>query len=122
MPEFSTMAFSNLLFRRRNATAFPPNFVHSLDSTHMFMTALECYKRGIVYASVHDSYWTHACDIDEMSEILRDSFVELYKRPLLEELRDHWLTEDPSLNLPPVPKIGKGFDLEEVKKSKYFFS
>lgn len=35
---------------KRNATAFPPNFVHSLDSTHMMLTALECYSRGIQYA------------------------------------------------------------------------
>jgi DNA-directed RNA polymerase len=26
----------------RQRSAFPPNFVHSLDSTHMIMTALEC--------------------------------------------------------------------------------
>ena len=25
---------------RKQASAFPPNFVHSLDSTHMLMTAL----------------------------------------------------------------------------------
>ena len=30
--------------RVRQASAFPPNFVHSLDSTHMMMTALECEK------------------------------------------------------------------------------
>lgn len=88
----------------------------------MFMTAIECYRSGIVFASVHDSFWTHACDVDHMNRILRESFVELYKRPVLEELRDFWLAEDPSLNLPPVPKTGKGFDLELVKQSKYFFS
>eukprot|EP01127_Copromyxa_protea_P018049 TRINITY_DN5595_c0_g1_i1.p1 TRINITY_DN5595_c0_g1~~TRINITY_DN5595_c0_g1_i1.p1 ORF type:complete len:970 (-),score=195.17 TRINITY_DN5595_c0_g1_i1:17-2752(-) len=107
---------------RRNGTAFPPNYVHSLDSTHMFLTALECNKRGITYASVHDSFWTHACDVDDMNEILRDSFIKLYKRPLLEELRDYWLSEDPSLHIPPVPKTGKGFDLDLVSQSKYFFS
>lgn len=27
---------------RAQATAFPPNYVHSLDATHMMMTAIEC--------------------------------------------------------------------------------
>ena len=26
----------------KQATAFPPNFIHSLDATHMMLTALEC--------------------------------------------------------------------------------
>ena len=38
----------------------------------MMYTALECQKRGIIFAAVHDSYWTHACDIDDMGEILRE--------------------------------------------------
>ena len=30
--------------RMKQRTAFPPNFVHSLDSTHMMYTSLECKK------------------------------------------------------------------------------
>jgi DNA-directed RNA polymerase len=26
----------------KQASAFPPNFIHSLDATHMMLTALEC--------------------------------------------------------------------------------
>ena len=44
----------------------------------MMMTAIECKKRGITFTAVHDSYWTHACDVDTMSTALRDQFVELY--------------------------------------------
>lgn len=40
-----------------------------------------------MFASVHDSYWTHACDVDEMSAVLRDCFIRLHSRPLLEELK-----------------------------------
>lgn len=28
---------------RAQATAFPPNYIHSLDATHMMMTAVECH-------------------------------------------------------------------------------
>lgn len=37
-------------------------------------------------AGVHDSYWTHACDVDEMNKILREKFVELYETPILENV------------------------------------
>lgn len=38
-------------------------------------------------SGVHDSFWTHACDVDEMNEILRQKFVELYETPILENVR-----------------------------------
>lgn len=41
----------------------------------------------IAFASVHDSYWTHACDVDEMSVILRDTFIELHSQDILGKLR-----------------------------------
>ncbi|KAL6529271.1 DNA-directed RNA polymerase 1B, mitochondrial [Orobanche gracilis] len=69
---------------KRHRTAFPPNFVHSLDSSHMMMTAIACSEAGLNFAGVHDSYWTHACDVDKMNQILREKFVELYEAPILE--------------------------------------
>ncbi|KAF5727791.1 DNA-directed RNA polymerase 1B mitochondrial-like [Tripterygium wilfordii] len=71
---------------KRQRTAFPPNFVHSLDGSHMMMTAIACKKAGLKFAGVHDSYWTHACDVDEMNRILREKFVELYDSPILENV------------------------------------
>jgi DNA-directed RNA polymerase len=43
--------------KNKQNTAFPPNFVHSIDSTHMMYTAMRCRERGITFAAVHDSYW-----------------------------------------------------------------
>ena len=37
-------------------------------------------------AGVHDSFWTHACDVDKMNRILREKFVELYSMPILENV------------------------------------
>jgi DNA-directed RNA polymerase len=72
---------------RAQATAFPPNYVHSLDATHMMLTAIDCQREGLAFASVHDSYWTHACDVDRMSGILRDCFIRLHSQDLLGDLR-----------------------------------
>ena len=30
---------------QKQATAFPPNFIHSLDATHMLLTAIQCKVR-----------------------------------------------------------------------------
>jgi len=106
---------------RRQTSAFPPNYVHSLDSTHMLLTAMECHQRGITYASVHDSYWTHPNTVDEMSTILREQFYHLHSRPLLEQLKEYWEGKYPKIKLPDLPKRGD-LDLKLVMESKYFFS
>ncbi|KAI8324578.1 DNA/RNA polymerase [Martensiomyces pterosporus] len=72
---------------QKQKTAFPPNFVHSLDASHMILSAIECKKENLVFASVHDSYWTHACDVDTMNRILRDQFVRLHQRPIMDNLK-----------------------------------
>ncbi|XP_068656238.1 DNA-directed RNA polymerase 2, chloroplastic/mitochondrial-like [Aristolochia californica] len=106
---------------KRQRTAFPPNFVHSLDGSHMMMTALACKKAGLNFAGVHDSYWTHACDVDHMNRILREKFVELYEQPILENLLESFQKSFPSLSFPPLPERGD-FDLKEVLDSAYFFN
>ncbi|GAB4840181.1 DNA-directed RNA polymerase 1B, mitochondrial [Ancistrocladus abbreviatus] len=106
---------------KRQRTAFPPNFVHSLDGSHMMMTAIACKKAGLYFAGVHDSYWTHACDVDKMNRILREKFVELYELPILENLLMSFEKSFPNLKFPPLPERGD-FDLQEVVKSPYFFN
>jgi hypothetical protein len=36
-----------LWMKARQRSAFPPNYIHSIDSTHMMMTALECAQQGV---------------------------------------------------------------------------
>ncbi|XP_015895265.2 DNA-directed RNA polymerase 1B, mitochondrial isoform X1 [Ziziphus jujuba] len=106
---------------KRQKTAFPPNFVHSLDGSHMMMTAVACKKAGLNFAGVHDSYWTHACDVDKMNRILREKFVELYEAPILENLLESFEKTFPTLKFPALPGRGD-FDLREVLESPYFFN
>ncbi|KAK3129245.1 hypothetical protein QOZ80_6BG0474680 [Eleusine coracana subsp. coracana] len=106
---------------KRQRTAFPPNFVHSLDGSHMMMTAVACRRQGLNFAGVHDSYWTHACDVDTMNKILREKFVELYDTPILENLLESFETSFPTVKFPPLPERGD-FDLKDVLESPYFFN
>jgi len=121
----------------KQKTAFPPNFVHSLDATHMMMTAVKCGEAGIAFAGVHDSFWTHASDVDRCRDILRTEFYELYKRPapgeltLLEKLLAEVIESNPNMQdgrpsdwldrLRNVPQPGD-LNLEDVKQSTYFFN
>ena len=70
----------------KQSTALPPNYVHSLDATHMMLTANECHNAGIAFAGVHDSFWTHAADVATCRAALRGQFVRLYQQPLLPRL------------------------------------
>ncbi|RYR54646.1 hypothetical protein HN51_016818 [Arachis hypogaea] len=86
---------------KRQRTAFLPNFVHSLDGTHMMMAAVAYKKEGLNFAGVYDSYWTHACDVDRMNRILREKFVEPYETPVLENLKESFQGSFSILMFPP---------------------
>ncbi|GMI43369.1 hypothetical protein TrCOL_g9668, partial [Triparma columacea] len=105
----------------KQRSAFPPNYVHSLDSTHMLMTAIEMEKRNLPFSAVHDSYWCHPRNVDTMNEVLREKFVDLYSKPLLHQLKKD--LEDRygrNCNFPEVPEFGE-LRLDDIKKSTYFF-
>ncbi|XP_071805146.1 DNA-directed RNA polymerase, mitochondrial-like [Asterias amurensis] len=125
----------------KQKNAFPPNFIHSLDSTHMMLTSLNCHHEGIAYASVHDCFWTHAASINVMNRICREQFVRLHSEPILNNLAEFMMEkygdltisqgakvqkENPQLKvigdyIKQVPEKGD-FDLKNVLKSTFFFS
>ncbi|XP_072294231.1 DNA-directed RNA polymerase, mitochondrial [Eucyclogobius newberryi] len=123
----------------KQKNAFPPNFIHSLDSTHMMLTSLHSHSAGLTFVSVHDCYWTHALTVDTMNKICREQFVALHSMPILQDLSNFLLlkycaapmTEAKNkkyqeyrrlmLLLAKVPQTGD-FDLQLVKESTYFFS
>lgn len=105
----------------RQRSAFPPNFVHSIDSAHMLLTAVACRKRGLNFAAVHDSFWTNAASVDAMNAILREEFIRLHERDLLSELREGFLMRYEGVRVDDVPRRGQ-LQLSLVRHSPYFFS
>ncbi|GAB1319286.1 DNA-directed RNA polymerase [Madurella fahalii] len=73
--------------RRKQLQAFPPNFIHSLDASHMILSALECHEIGLTFAAVHDSFWTHAADVDAMNTVIRDSFIRIHSEDVIGRLK-----------------------------------
>jgi DNA-directed RNA polymerase len=76
--------------KRKQLQAFPPNFIHSLDATHMTLSALKCHELGLDFAAVHDSFWTHAADIPNLNVILRDAFVRMHSDDIIGRLAEEF--------------------------------
>lgn len=72
--------------RRKQLQGFPPNFIHSLDASHMLLSALKCDELGLNFAAVHDSFWTHAADVDVMNRVLRDAFIRIHEEDVVGRL------------------------------------
>ncbi|KAF2659137.1 DNA-directed RNA polymerase mitochondrial precursor [Lophiostoma macrostomum CBS 122681] len=72
--------------RRKQLAAFPPNFIHSLDASHMLLSALKCAELNLDFAAVHDSFWTHAADIPNLNIVLRDAFVRMHSEDIIGRL------------------------------------
>lgn len=108
--------------KARQRMGFPPNYVHSLDSAHMMMVAEGCQEHGIYFAGVHDSFWTHPGDAPTLNRIIREKFVELHSRPLLQELYEDFRVQLGSSAhlLPDLPEPST-LNLELVKDSPYMF-
>lgn len=105
----------------RQRSAFPPNFVHSIDSAHMLLTALSCKQNGLQFASVHDSFWTNAAHVDILHRVLREEFIQLHSRDLLSELKESFLLRYDDVDFAELPSRGQ-LDLSVVRDSPYFFS
>lgn len=105
----------------KQKSAFPPNYIHSLDSSHMLLTAIGMKELNLTFASVHDSYWTHASTVDAMNHVLRQKFIEMHNEPVLERLLDYFEKNYPDCSFPPVPPRGE-LDLTKVMESPYFFN
>ncbi|CAM9011683.1 hypothetical protein WICANDRAFT_92613 [Wickerhamomyces anomalus NRRL Y-366-8] len=75
---------------RKQMAAFPPNFIHSLDASHMLLSAISCRKEGLEFAAVHDSYWTHASDVKTMGNLLREAFIGLHEVDLVSKLKQEF--------------------------------
>lgn len=105
----------------RHCDGIAPNFVHSIDAAHMLLTARAAHANGIAFASVHDSFWTHAGTTNRLGAILRREFVSLHSRPILADLVEKFRGQFPKSSFPDPPESGT-YDLSLVNTSPYFFN
>jgi DNA-directed RNA polymerase len=117
---------TDALDRDKTKSAIVANFVHSLDATHMMMTTLAAKRAGITSLRlVHDSFGVHANDMEVFSKLVREEFVNLYRRhDPVQEFKDYCdaiLIKNGKSPLDAPPPRGK-FDVTHVLQAAYFFS
>lgn len=112
--------FTDQVDPRSMASAASPNFVHSMDATHLRETVRRCAAVGITdLACIHDDYGTHACNTDELHSAIREAFIYIYANHCpLTEFRDTQVNM--GHELPEVPPKGE-LDIQQVRHSLYFF-
>jgi len=99
-----------------------PNFIHSLDAAHMFLTIKRLINKSLTcFSMIHDSYGVHAPDIDTMNTELRLAFVETHKENVLETFKKD-VEKFCGVITPPIPNSDGRLDPACVLGSKYFFS
>lgn len=101
--------------------AAPPNFIHSLDASHLMRTLAKARAAGIDRLSiVHDAFGTTPAKMGKLAQLLRDEFVEMYSGPILEQTLGRML-DDAGAPRPKVPPNGR-LDIGSVREARYMFA
>lgn len=111
---------------RKQKQGIAPNFVHSMDASHLMLTVCACVDKGVnAFAMIHDSYGVPAGYGSIMFTTVREVFVSTYtENDVLQDLHDHicnLLSPKMLKDLPEVPTKGN-LDLDCTKESMYAFS
>ncbi|KAG7193655.1 uncharacterized protein KQ657_000340 [Scheffersomyces spartinae] len=129
----SNRTSSSSINLRKHLNSIPPNFVHSLDSSHLALTCLAAHDAGVTFAAVHDSFWTYPSQAEQLGTILRQTFVELHSSNILEtlvtDLKSYtrasfqlvWICnkENPQL-VQAILDLRKAYHVPNVDKTEYF--
>lgn len=111
--------------KRRVSSAISPNYIHSLDGCMLQDAICLAQDYGIESIStVHDCFSTLCSDAPTMNKAIREAFVNMYSRPVLENFKkqmEELLTKKNAQKIPPIPTYGN-LDLEAVKDSEFFCS
>ena len=100
--------------------AVSPNYIHSLDAAHMWMTMNRMINSGITnFSFVHDSYGCAAPYVSMMRQYTKEEFYEMHKDPLLNKLKEE-LQLLLGVELPTLPE-GGNFEVSSVLEAEYFF-
>lgn len=108
---------------RKQAAGISPNWVHSLDASHMMRTIKRAHDEGIrSFCMIHDSYGTHAGNAAALANFLREEFVAMYSETdVLDDLRNNLQSQIFGEELPDLPAKGN-LDLDQVLDSPFFFA
>ena len=112
---------------RKQESGISPNFVHSLDGSHLRCTVVKANEKYDVtfFALIHDSFGTIPAKAGSLFKAVRETMVESYEEhDVLEDFRDQFidqLHETQMKKMPPLPKKGS-LEIREILKSQFAFA
>ncbi|WBK39670.1 RNA polymerase [Xanthomonas phage L522] len=102
---------------KKHAAGAAPNFVHSMDASHLTATVNACAAVGIKdFAMIHDSYAVHCSHAATLARLLRQEFVKMYTGH--DVLAEFAMSTGVDI---PRPEPGS-LDLGQVLDADFFFS
>lgn len=96
-----------------------PNFIHSLDATHLRMVAMRLAELGLPAIWIHDSFAVHSNHRKTLYKIIVEEFIKLYNRNHLLDIKKLW-EEAYKVTLPDPPTLGK-WDIKSLVNCPRFF-
>ena len=95
-----------------------PNYIHSQDASHM---ALVIEEWNGDFGAVHDSFSTHACDVEALLARTKQSFIDMYDKDNYYDLiQQNIITDATNLDV-EQPELGN-LDVTQIYESDYFFA
>lgn len=99
--------------RRGFMCGISPNFIHSQDASHMSLVI--CEFNGD-FGAVHDSFSTHASDVDDLLKITKEVFIDMYKD------NNYYNTIESKIGCSAEqPELGN-LNINDINNSDYFFA
>jgi len=100
--------------------AISPNYIHSLDASHMWSTVGRMIEAGITHFSmIHDSYGCPAPDVRLMRAYTNEEFHKMHSINLIAVMKDE-IESSLKIPLPDVPPTS-GYNIDDVLNAEYFF-
>ena len=95
-----------------------PNFIHSMDASHM---ALVINNWDHTFGAVHDSFSTHACNVEALLSLTKEKFIDMYDVDnFYSYIEDQLITNKENLDV-EQPERGS-LKIREIHNSDYFFA
>lgn len=118
---------SDKLDKRKQESGISPNFVHSMDGSHMRRTVRHAFKSYAIgfFAIIHDSFGTIPAQAGKLFKAVRETFVSTYQfNDVLNDFREEFLEqlhETQLEDMPPIPQKGD-LDIQQVLLSDFAFA
>lgn len=112
---------------RKQESGVSPNFVHSLDGSHMRTTVAHAHDLYDVnfFAIIHDSFGTTAARAGQLFKAVRETMVATYEnQDILGDFREQFIDQlhgTQMTKMPALPTMGT-LDIREILKSEFAFA